>query len=80
MTSLPGYDNWLLRGSGAFSTDEDVTLQDPCDECGATEGTLFVDDWGSASIECENGHEQPEPEPDEPEFDDEAYYAAKYGE
>ena len=76
MADFPGaaYDNWLLRGSGINSTEREVTLDEPCqtEGCGSTEGMLHVDDYGQGSIECENGHEQPTPEPDdEPDHWDE---------
>lgn len=57
---MSDYDTWLLMGSGAFSTERETVLAAPCENegCGSVVGMLFVDDFGSASLECENGHEQ----------------------
>lgn len=87
MTSFgASYDSWLLRGSGAFSTERDYDLDTPCSECGTEDGILYVDDFGQPSLTCVEGHDQEtpdfevEPPEYEPEFDDDRYYADKYGE
>jgi len=48
---MSGYDNWLLRGSGAFSTEREVTLPEPC-KCGSIDGMVYVDDFGIATLTC----------------------------
>lgn len=71
--SLPGYDTWLLRGSGAFSTEHEVTLDEPCPECGGTDGMVYKNDYGCASLECMTegcGHIIDDAlEPDEPDYE-----------
>jgi hypothetical protein len=71
------YDRIDMRGSGIFSTDDEVTI-DQCDECGTFDGTRYVDDWGNVTVECVEGHRQPEPDPMdyEPDFD----YSVEYDE
>ena len=74
--SLPGYDAWLLRGSGVYSTEAETDLDAPCAECGSTNGLLHTDDFGSVSLWCECGAEQPySPEEEEygPEDEDQQY-------
>jgi hypothetical protein len=76
MTSLPGYDNWLLRGSGAFSTEDEVLLDEPCKNCGTTEGIAYTDDYGITAVYCMDedcNTEQPffDRDYDGPEYDPE---------
>ena len=72
------FDAWLLRGSGVYSTDEEVVLSDPC-ACGSTAAVRYVDDFGSVSVTCaECDAEIPTDEPDaadfEPDFEPDTYY------
>jgi hypothetical protein len=53
---MTDYDSWLLRGSGAYTTEKEVKLTKPCPVCGGTEGTLVKDDFGLRSLWCDGDH------------------------
>lgn len=80
---MSAYDNWLLRGSGAFSTEHETTLDNPCTEgdpeCGTTEGIVYVNDFGTASLYCAEGHLiEDDYSPEYDDIDEDAYYERKY--
>jgi hypothetical protein len=59
-----------MRGSGIYSSDEEVAI-DPCTVCGSHDGILYTDDWGTQTLSCLIcDTEQPLPEPDEPDRED----------